>query len=85
MLINNKANHYEISRTILTTLIAGACITACNSNQGKQMEQQEVKTPEAVAMLDMLKAVPQQGNSCSVITMTLYMVSVGTETLHGVM
>lgn len=51
----------KISRTILTTLIAGACITACSSNQGKQVERQELKSPEAVMMLDMLKTVSQQG------------------------
>lgn len=51
----------KISKAILTTLIAGACITACSSNQGKQMEQQELKSPEAVMMLNILKTVPQQG------------------------
>ena len=51
----------KISKAIFTTLVAGVCITACNSNQGKQVEQKEVKTPEAVAMLDMLKTVSQQG------------------------
>ena len=51
----------KISRTILTTLIAGACITACSSNQGKPVERQVLKNPEAVMRLDILKAVPQQG------------------------
>ena len=51
----------KISRTILTTLIAGACVSACSGNQGKQVERQELKSPEAVMMLDILKAVPQQG------------------------
>lgn len=51
----------KISRTILTTLIAGACVFACSGNQGKQVERQELKSPEAVMMLDILKAVPQQG------------------------
>ena len=49
----------KIPKLIVSTFLIGTCITACSSQQKETPKP--TRTPEALAMLQTLKTLPEQG------------------------